>query len=268
MVEMHCHILSGLDDGPVRMEQSVAMAEKAAASGITSIIATPHHLNGQYHNEPMVVNQAVHMLRAELAKRNIRLQVRPGQEIRVHDRLIEDLYAGKCCTLAGSRYMLLELPFGHIPSQFPEILHELRIAGITPIIAHPERNLVILKKPMLLSDYLNQGGLCQLTAQSFTGLFGRKVQKWCFHFCKENGFHFISSDAHDVRLRTFELNGAYRLIARKFDYSVVQILKENAALLWCNQTVEGQKPPIRRRYRYFEGLPMFQRMKSKVEWRK
>ncbi|MGQ8870912.1 tyrosine-protein phosphatase [Paenibacillus sp. TSA_86.1] len=237
MVEMHCHILFGLDDGPVQMEQSVAMAEKAVASGITSIIATPHHLNGHYNNEPKVVNQAVHMLRAELAKRNIRLQIDPGQEIRVHDRLIEDLYAGKCCTLAGSRYMLLELPFGHIPSQFPGILHELRIAGITPIIAHPERNLVILKKPLLLSDYLSQGGLCQLTAESFTGLFGRKVQKWCFHFCKENGFHFISSDAHDTCKRTFALEEGAREIGYRFGPESVKHLALNASSILTNSRV-------------------------------
>ncbi|MBR2567159.1 MAG: hypothetical protein IKE29_21465 [Paenibacillus sp.] len=237
MVEMHCHILFGLDDGPVQMEQSVAMAEKAAASGITSIIATPHHLNGRYNNEPKVVNQAVHMLRAELARRNIRLQIGPGQEIRVHDRLIEDLYAGKCCTLAGSRYMLLELPFGHIPSQFPGILHELRIAGITPIIAHPERNLVILKKPLLLTDYLRQGGLCQLTAESFTGLFGRKVQKWCFHFCKENGFHFISSDAHDTCKRTFALEDGAKTVARWFGPEAVNHLADNASSILTNSKV-------------------------------
>lgn len=241
MVEMHCHILSGLDDGPVRMEQSVAMAEKAAASGITSIIATPHHLNGQYNNEPMVVNQAVNLLHAELRKRNIRLEIHPGQEIRVHDNLIGDLYAGKCCTLAGSRYMLLELPFGHIPSQFPGILHELRIAGITPIIAHPERNRAILKKPKLLADYLSQGGLCQLTAQSFTGLFGRKVQKWCFHFCKENGFHFISSDAHDTCKRTFAIREGERIIERHFGAEAVRKLAENASHILSNSNLVTER---------------------------
>ncbi|WP_427052768.1 tyrosine-protein phosphatase [Paenibacillus sp. TC-CSREp1] len=247
MVEMHCHILSGLDDGPVQMGQSVAMAEKAAASGITSIIATPHHLNGYYHNEPMVVNQAVQRLRAELSKRNIRLQIAPGQEIRVHDRLIEDLYAGKCCTLAGSRYMLLELPFGHIPPNLSNILDELTISGIVPIFAHPERNRVFLRKPKLLSDFLRQGVLCQLTSQSFTGLFGRKVQKWCSHFCKENGFHFISSDAHDIQLRSFALSEAYSLIEKKFDCNVVQILQNNAESLWCNLTIECHKWPNRKR---------------------
>ncbi|MDP9700584.1 MULTISPECIES: CpsB/CapC family capsule biosynthesis tyrosine phosphatase [Paenibacillus] len=247
MVEMHCHILFGLDDGPVQMEQSVAMAEKAVASGITSIIATPHHLNGHYNNEPKVVNQAVYMFRAELAKRNIRLQIDPGQEIRVHDRLIEDLYAGKCCTLAGSRYMLLELPFGHIPSQFPGILHELRIAGITPIIAHPERNLVILKKPLLLSEYLFQGGLCQLTAESFTGLFGRKVQKWCFHFCKENGFHFISSDAHDTKHRTFKLDVVYPLLERRLGRCCIQHFQDNAQSIWNNQRISAVLPAKKKR---------------------
>ncbi|MFC9707005.1 tyrosine-protein phosphatase [Paenibacillus sp. NPDC056933] len=247
MVEMHCHILSGLDDGPVHMEQSIAMAEKAAASGITSIIATPHHLNGQYNNQPNVVNQAVDLLRAELRKSNIRLEIRPGQEIRVHDNLIGDLYAGKCCTLAGSRYMLLELPFGHIPSQFPGILHELRIAGIIPIIAHPERNRLIQNNPDLLVEYFGQGALCQITAQSVLGLFGRKVQRWCFHFCKENGFHFISSDAHNMEERTFTMKAAYHLLERRFGNQLVQNLQNNARSVWNNQIVKLEVPVIKKR---------------------
>lgn len=244
MVEIHCHILSGLDDGPVHMEQSIDMAQKAAASGVTSIIATPHHLNGHYNNEPIVVNQAVELLHAELRKRNIRLEIRPGQEIRVHEALIRDLHAGKCCTLAGSRYMLLELPFGYIPSQFTGILHELKVAGIVPIIAHPERNQILLKKPMLLSEYLKQGALCQLTSQSLTGLFGRKVQKWCFHFCKENGFHFISSDAHDMYSRTFALSGGYKVIEHYFGGDAVKSFEENALRILSNShlTIERFKP--------------------------
>ncbi|MHA7580071.1 tyrosine-protein phosphatase [Paenibacillus vandeheii] len=244
---MHCHILSGLDDGPVHMEQSIAMAEKAAASGITSIIATPHHLNGQYNNKPNVVNQAVDLLHAELRKRNIRLEIRPGQEIRVHDNLIADLYAGKCCTLAGSRYMLLELPFGHIPSQFPGILQELKLAGIIPIIAHPERNRPIQNNPDLLVEYLGQGALCQITAQSVMGLFGRKVQKWCFHFCKENGFHFISSDAHNLEDRTFMMTAAYHLLERRFGSRLVQSLQNNAWSVWNNQIIEPEETVIMKR---------------------
>lgn len=247
MVEIHCHILFGLDDGPFHVEQSVAMAEKAAVSGITSIIATPHHLNGRYNNDPIVVNQAVKLLQEELGERNIHLEIRPGQEIRVHDNLIDDLYAGRCCTLAGSRYMLLELPFDHIPSKLSDILYELKMAGIVPILAHPERNRVLLRKPKLLAEYLRQGGLCQLTSQSFTGLFGRKVQKWCFHFCKENGFHFISSDAHDIQVRTFALREAYALIERKFGHRFVQVLQDNAGSLWWNRRVESEKLTRRRR---------------------
>jgi len=249
MVELHCHILSGLDDGPVHMEQSIDMAQKAAASGVTSIIATPHHLNGHYNNEPIVVNQAVDLLRAELRKRNIRLEIRPGQEIRVHEALIRDLHAGRCCTLAGSRYMLLELPFGYIPSQFTGILHELRVAGIVPIIAHPERNLPIQNNPGLLVEYIHQGALIQITAQSIIGLFGRKVQKWCFHFCKENPFHFISSDAHDIHIRSFAMNAAYEQLGRRFGTELVGRLKNNAWSLWNNQSIdiEQEKPMVLKR---------------------
>jgi protein-tyrosine phosphatase len=133
--------------------------------------------------------------------------------------------------------MLLELPFGHIPSQFPGILQELKLAGIIPIIAHPERNRAFLKKPTLLSDYLNQGVLFQLTSQSFTGLFGRKVQRWCFRFCKENGFHFISSDAHGTCKRTFAMSEGVAVIEKRFGKGAVNCLTENASYILSNSNV-------------------------------
>ncbi|MFD2699372.1 tyrosine-protein phosphatase [Paenibacillus shunpengii] len=247
MIEIHCHILPGLDDGPTSMVRSLAMAQAAVAAGITKIIATPHHLNVSHDNPSHQVEEAVQLFNLELREHNIPLQVRSGQEIRIHPRLIDLLNNEELLTLASSKYMLLELPSREVPSFFPNLLHELKVRNIIPIIAHPERNAVLLREPELLGQYMSQGALCQITAQSFLGLFGRKVQKWCFHFCKQNGFHFISSDAHDTERRSFALQAAYERLESRFGLEMVEQLQTNARRVWDNRLVELAEPVSTRR---------------------
>ncbi|AOZ92320.1 tyrosine-protein phosphatase [Paenibacillus crassostreae] len=231
MIDIHCHILPGVDDGPPTLQQSIELSEMAVSSGISTIIATPHHLNGRYTTPSEVVKKAVDQLNLELSQRQISLQIKYGQEVHVHPLIIHELYQGKLCTLANSRYMLLELPFKRVPVYFNDVLHELKINHITPIIAHPERNAEIVHSPRLVDQLIKQGVLFQITAHSITGLFGRKVQKWCFHLCKKNYLHFISSDAHHVIRRNFALKESYATIGKIFGNALVNDLKLNAQLV-------------------------------------
>ncbi|MCM3786683.1 protein tyrosine phosphatase [Neobacillus mesonae] len=246
MIEIHCHILPGLDDGPTSMVRALSLAQSAVAAGITKVIATPHHLNVSHDNPSHHVEEAVQLFNLALREHNIPLQVRSGQEIRIHPRLIDLLNNEELLTLASSKYMLLEMPSKEVPSFFPSLIHELKVRNIIPIIAHPERNAVFLREPELLRQYMSQGALCQITAQSFLGLFGRKVQKWCFHFCKQNGFHFISSDAHDTQRRNFALKAAYELLENRFGEEMVEQLTINARRVWDNRMVEIAVPHKRR----------------------
>lgn len=248
MIEIHSHILPGLDDGPATREEALLLAKAAVDAGITKIIATPHHLNGSYDNPRHEVEERVELFSLLLREKGIPLEIRSGQEIRLHPRFMELWMNGELMTLASSKYILLELPYHEIPAYFGDLLHELKIRGIIPIIAHPERNTILLKEPERLRLMMDEGVLCQITAQSFLGLFGRKVQKWCFHFCKQNGFHFISSDAHDLHHRNFALSVAYERLEERFGIEVVEQLKINARRVWNDRLVELAEPVnIRRR---------------------
>ncbi|WP_160032344.1 tyrosine-protein phosphatase [Paenibacillus sp. An7] len=248
MIEIHSHILPGLDDGPASTEEALLLAQAAVKSGITKVIATPHHLNESYDNPRQEVEEATKQFQYLLQERDIPLQVRAGQEIRLHPRLMELWMNEELLTLASSKYILLELPYHEIPAYFEDLLYELRIRNIIPILAHPERNAVLLREPEKLREFMTEGALCQITAQSIIGLFGRKVQKWCFHFCKQNGLHFISSDAHDLKHRNFALTAAYERLEERFGTAMVEQLQINARRVWDDRMVELAEPAhVRRR---------------------
>lgn len=248
MIEIHSHILPGLDDGPASTEEALKLAESAVEAGITKIIATPHHLNESHDNPRQEVEEATRLFELLLKEQDIPLQVRAGQEIRLHPRFMELWMNDELLTLASSKYILLELPYHEIPAYFPDLLHELRIRNLIPIIAHPERNAVLLREPEKLREFMTEGVLCQITAQSILGLFGRKVQKWCFHFCKQNGLHFISSDAHDLKHRNFALAVAYERLEERFGTDMVEQLQINARRVWDDRMVELAQPAhVRRR---------------------
>ncbi|MGF7046287.1 protein-tyrosine phosphatase [Paenibacillus sp. DS2015] len=228
MIDIHCHILPGIDDGPQLLEQSIDMARAAVEIGITTIIATPHHLNGRYNTPAELVFEAVDLLNNELNNRQIPLKIEAGQEIHVHPALIHEFYRGNLCSLANSRYMLLELPTKQVPPFFQDVLHELKINGITPIIAHPERNRELMNSRRMVLDLFEKGVLFQITANSITGLFGRKAQKFCLYLCKKNYLHFISSDSHDLYRRTFGLRTSYSTLAKQFGDEYVERLQRNA----------------------------------------
>lgn len=209
MIDIHCHILPEFDDGSPDMEESLEMAKAAIGEGIHTIFATPHHANGRYTNEAENIKQAVSAFNDQLEQHQIPLLVLPGQEVRVTRKLIEDYHNGKLAKLGNSRYILVEFPSAQIPDDIFEIFHELSVIGITPVIAHPERNRELVRHPDKLAELIELGALSQITSHSINGLFGKKIQEASFKFCKWNLVHFVASDAHNMSQRSFSLKKAY-----------------------------------------------------------
>ncbi|MEC0247476.1 capsular biosynthesis protein [Paenibacillus chitinolyticus] len=239
--DLHCHILPGLDDGAPDLEAALTMAEHAAASGISRVVATPHH-GGAYDNEAPAVREAVELLQQALDRRGIALTVLPGHEIRVYDRLLDDLLDGRLCTLGGSRYLLLELPGGRVPGGFAELLHELGVRGIVPILAHPERSGEIQRRPELLREWMDGGLLLQVTAGALTGMYGRRMQAFALSLCRANAVHFLASDAHDVVVRKWHLADAYALAARKVGPEQVSAYRANAEYVARDEVIVPAVP--------------------------
>ena len=217
MIDLHCHILPGVDDGANTMEESVEMARLAVKEGITHILATPHHMNRHWFNEKQDVIKLVTQLQTELDRQGIDLTLFPGQEVRLYGEIVQDIKEDKILfTDEQQQYLLIEFPTETIPSYAERLFYDLQSSGRTPIIVHPERNHEILKNPNRLKDFIDKGALAQLTAASYTGGFGKKIEKVSRQLIEANLVHFIASDAHNVTNRAFHMKEAYDLLLKDY----------------------------------------------------
>ncbi|MED4689069.1 tyrosine-protein phosphatase [Peribacillus frigoritolerans] len=240
MIDIHCHILPGVDDGSADMNESMNMARKAVEAGITHIFATPHHLNEKFVNvKSDIIDRAVR-LNESLHQNNIPLTIHLGQEVRIHRDIFTSLEKEEILTLDDNgRYLLLELPSGSVPTYTKEVIYELQLKGITPIIVHPERNKELIENHKLLFELAQEGALTQLTSGSIIGHFGKKVKSFSNKIVEHNLAHFIATDAHNIGSRGFTLQQAYETITKAYGIERTFYFKENA-----EQLLKGQSPSI------------------------
>lgn len=244
MIDIHAHILPFVDDGSSDLEESLQMARMAVSEGIHTVIATPHHANGNYDNEAARVREAVESLQKLLEYRNISLRIVAGQEIRGYSDLLRDYERGALLTLADSSYLLLEFPSGQVPPQAREWIHELGISGVTAVIAHPERNKELAGSPETLAGLIEAGALAQVTSHSLTGAFGRSIQKTALQMCRSRLIHFVASDAHNVKFRPFALKEAYSLLEKEAGKEIADACRRNAASLLANESIPYEEPRL------------------------
>ncbi|MFD0671983.1 tyrosine-protein phosphatase [Cohnella sp. GCM10027633] len=235
MIDIHTHILPGLDDGADSMTTALAMARAAAKEGITDIIATPHHVNGNYRNPASDVQTAVWNFQSRLQTEGIPVTLHPGQEIRVHDDLIAARDRGELLTLAGTSYLLIEMPGHEFPKEMKELVSNLAGKGLRPVIAHPERNRVIRENHRLLAELVQLGASAQVTTHSLLGEFGERIEKSAWSLCRSGLIHLVSSDAHHVERRAFSLTQAYREISDRLGPEWSEYYRNNAASLLANE---------------------------------
>lgn len=240
---MHCHILPGVDDGSADMRESLNMARKALDSGITHLFATPHHLNEKYVNVKSNIIEGVVKLNESLKHNNIPLTIHLGQEVRIHRDIFTSLEKEEILTLDDSgTYLLLELPAGKVPTYTQEMIYELLLKGITPIIVHPERNKELIANHKLLFELVQEGALTQITSGSIIGNFGKSIQSFSKRIIEHNLAHFIATDAHNIGSRGFTLQQAYETITKVHGLERTFHLKENAEQLIKNQRPTVEKP--------------------------
>ncbi|EIJ83783.1 tyrosine-protein phosphatase [Bacillus methanolicus] len=243
MIDIHCHILPGIDDGARNLEDSIQMAKAAVKEGIQTIIATPHHNNGYYKNTKQRILEKVEELNLSLMKQSIPLHVLPGQEPRIYGEILEDYNQDQILTLCNKgKYLFIELPFNHLPRYTEQLLFDIQMQGLTPIIVHPERNQEIIEQPDLLYNLVKKGALTQVTASSITGHFGKNIKKFSMQLIEANLTHFIASDAHNISNRTFKINEALDEIEKKYGVDMVYLFIENAELLVQGNAVYIEKP--------------------------
>ncbi len=210
MIDIHCHPLSGVDDGAETFETSVEMCKVAAADGITHLVATPH-CNYRYKFQPELNRARLRELQAAVGEAPKLLL---GCDLHLsYDnirQLVEDPHA---FTINSTSYVLAEFGEQFIPEQLDRVFYEIQCAGLTPILTHPERNMVFRGKPELLYHWVTRGCLCQVTAQAYTGGFGSSAQHFAELWLEQNLIHFFASDAHDLENRPPVLSECYRKVA-------------------------------------------------------
>ena len=228
MIDLHSHILHGLDDGPETMDESIQMCWISYRDGVRTIVATPHTLNGSYQNNRSTILAKVKELNALIKKFGVQsselgveypksedfyhcqsaicnlqsaieLKILPGADVHFSNEILHQLDQGEVTTVGdGKKFLILEFPFHTIPFGAEDVLFQLMARRITPIISHPERNLEITRRPKRYYEMIRMGCFGQVTAMSLTGGFGAKIKGFAEKLLKKRLIHLIASDAHSV----------------------------------------------------------------------
>jgi protein-tyrosine phosphatase len=240
-VDIHCHILPGLDDGARDWDESLAMAQLAAEDGTSTIIATPHQLGGYGRTQRDAIRLRVGELKQRLADAGVPLLVLPGADVRVEDQLVEQLLSGNVLTLGDfGRHVLLELPHElYLPLE--PVVERLARHGIVAILSHPERNAGILRRPDVLDPLVDAGCLLQITAGSLCGSFGEPCRRLAESLIASGLAHFVATDGHGAKARR-------PLMRRAYERVIELVGVEMAATLCChNPALVAAGQPVPRR---------------------
>lgn len=240
MVDIHSHIIPGIDDGAKYMEMTLEMLRNAEKNGTKEIVATPHYLLEYGEARIEDVKEYVANINALLEKENVDVKVYSGQEVYFTERIVEDFMEQNIGTINDSKYMLIEFDMHKFEENIFDILYELQVRDIVPIIAHPERYKYFREKPVLINEFISQGYLFQLNAGSIEGKFGETVKKTATTFLDKKIYNFIGSDAHDIKNRNTGIKAAISLIS---DKTIEDIFEESSKKMLENKPIEfvGQK---------------------------
>ena len=233
MIDIHCHFLPGVDDGPATMEEAVALAKAAVADGIACSIVTPHIHPGRGENDAESIHQQVAVYRAELSDKGVALEIRYAAEVRLTDYIFRQLellqvpYLGQ---LEGYSLLLLEFPQGHIIPGSEQLVAWLLKQRVRPVLAHPERNKAVMRDPGLLQPFIQLGCLLQVTAGSLVGKFGDAARKVALQLLEQDRITYIATDAHNLKHRPPVLSEAFAMVSKiKGEPTARRLFRDNQA---------------------------------------
>jgi protein-tyrosine phosphatase len=250
MIDLHCHILPGIDDGPAAMEETKRMLAIAKSEGISVIAATHHFMDDNatidFYLESL--EYGIRQIQPIIEDLNLDIKIVKGAEVYISPFLYQLEGLERLC-INGSRYLLLELPMLDIPQYTEEVIYQLQIRGITPIIAHPERNQRIMGNPNLFYKMVEYGALGQVNTGSITGFFGKKVQKCARILLENNMVHVVGTDAHSAGRRAPRIKKADGMLNKWLGSQTADMLiNRTPAALLKDVVLEMPNPiPYRKR---------------------
>jgi protein-tyrosine phosphatase len=245
MIDIHSHVLSGMDDGASSVEESLAMLEIARESGTTGIVATPH-CNPEYAYRPELVDSAIAELNARAGGKP---EIHRGCEFHLNADNIDLLEKQPAAyTIDGRQYLLIECPDRHVGKYTEAVLRRLLDQGLIPIIAHPERNPFLQREIDRLAAWVELGCPIQVTAMSITGAFGEPAKTASAQLLDRGLAHVVASDAHDLKYRRPDLREAYAAVQARYGGDAAELLFEvNPGRIVEGLPVPGGRQPYGRR---------------------
>ncbi|MQS88865.1 tyrosine-protein phosphatase [Companilactobacillus mishanensis] len=238
LIDLHCHILPGVDDGAADLSTALELAKVAVDQGIGHILLTPHHMDRQYLNHKQELLNKVARFQTCIDEAQIPLTIFCGQEVHINGELIHAIETDDVLFMdEANRYLLLELPHSDIPTYASNLIFELVSRQIIPVIAHPERNVIIQKNPEKLYELVSQGCLTQITAGSYLGIFGQEVERLTGKIIQANLGTVFSSDAHNFQGRRFLMKDAFDKLNQEYPEKT-EVFKQNAKDIINGENVE------------------------------
>lgn len=247
MIDLHNHLLPGIDDGAKRLEETLEFLRVAGRDGVRTITATPHMKPGVYDNSRTAILERIAMVK-EAARGDAaaeRVELLPGAEVYFTADVVERARAGQLMTVGDrGKYLLLELPYQQVPMKVDDVIFQLRLLGITPIMAHPERVAYYLEDFERVAASVRLGALTQVTGNSITGRFGSKARDFAVRMLEQNLVHIVASDSHDVRYRPPTLSDARAALAKLAGEDVARrLVEDNPRLILEGADIEADAPP-------------------------
>lgn len=268
IVDIHNHILYGVDDGPQNINEMILLATQAVEQGVDHVIATPHHKHNHknhfYETSCTEIFSKVKELNTILKHNKIPLVVHPGIEFHLHEDIKKDIENNieEFLTLNDTgKYLLIELPCSFLPEHTEETLYTLQNKGFIPILAHPERNRILRSNPAKIYNLVRNGILVQITAGSITGVHGKRLKNFSLHLLDHDLVHVVASDAHHYSRRKFELVDSYQIIEKLYSQEYVETLQKNAVHVLNGANFKIPEPKIigkRRQYFFLYNHPLNQ----------
>lgn len=250
MLDIHSHILPGIDDGAKTILSTLEMLSIAISDGTNKIVATPHYCSGCFETPYDKVEEYVKEVNKILIRKGLDIEVIAGQEVYLDKYTLKNLENSIIATIGGTSYMLVEFPMGNLDEDDLALLYELKLKGIRPIVAHPERYVYVEQNPEIINKFIDEQCLFQINSGSLTGEYGSKVKKTA-EILIENGIcNFVGSDAHSQIHRKPETSKGMAII-KELNKNVYIDIKKNNQLLLSDEIIQCPTQKIKIKKSFF-----------------
>lgn len=251
MIDIHSHILPGIDDGAKKISDTLEMINRSFSEGSSHMVATPHYRKGVFETPYSEVLEIVEGINKLIKAEGLNGKVYGGQEVYYTEDLLDFYKEGLIGTINGSRYMLIEFSMNKINKQEAlDCMYELGLLGITPIIAHPERYRDVIKDRSFLNDFIDEGCLFQVNVGSIRGDFGKEIKKTAEKLAKDRVYSFIGSDAHNTKNRVTGIKEGIEIL-NSFYKDYWKELQKNSIALIENEKIEYNGDFIKEKKKFF-----------------